>query len=65
MIVAGWDKVKGPSVYNVSLGGSLVEGPWAIGGSGSTYIYGFCDATYESGWDRQRSLEFVRDGKSD
>lgn len=32
IIVAGWDKKDGPSVYNVPLGGSLHKAPFAIGG---------------------------------
>lgn len=32
IIVAGWDKEEGPSVYNIPLGGGLFRQPWAIGG---------------------------------
>jgi len=32
IIVAGWDKRVGPSVYNIPLGGGLFRQPWAIGG---------------------------------
>ncbi|KAL0031270.1 hypothetical protein WJX77_012390 [Trebouxia sp. C0004] len=38
LIVAGWDKEEGGSVYAVPLGGTLVKCPFAIGGSGSAYI---------------------------
>ncbi|KAJ7283793.1 20S proteasome subunit [Mycena rebaudengoi] len=60
IIVAGWDKEVGPSVYNIPLGGGLFRQPWAIGGSGSTYVYGYCDATYKEGWGRDETVEFVR-----
>ena len=33
IIVAGWDKEVGPSVYNIPLGGGLFRQPWAIGGA--------------------------------
>lgn len=33
IIVAGWDKEVGPSVYNIPLGGGLFKQPWAIGGA--------------------------------
>ena len=33
IIVAGWDKRNGGSVYNISLGGSLNQQPFAIGGN--------------------------------
>ncbi|KAK7061566.1 proteasome subunit beta [Favolaschia claudopus] len=60
IIVAGWDKEVGPSVYNIPLGGGLFRQPWAIGGSGSTYVYGYCDATYQDGWGRDQTVEFVK-----
>ncbi|KAG6833723.1 Proteasome subunit beta type-6 [Tephrocybe sp. NHM501043] len=60
IIVAGWDKEVGPSVYNIPLGGGLFRQPWAIGGSGSTYVYGYCDATYREGWGRDETVNFVR-----
>ncbi|GAA5976818.1 hypothetical protein JCM21900_001604 [Sporobolomyces salmonicolor] len=64
IIVAGWDPIAGGTVYNIPLGGGLFKGPWAIGGSGSTYIYGYCDATYREGWGRDDTVEFVRNGAS-
>ncbi|KAJ6599213.1 nucleophile aminohydrolase [Mycena vulgaris] len=60
IIVAGWDKEVGPSVYNIPLGGGLFRQPWAIGGSGSTYVYGYCDATYQEGWGRDETVNFVK-----
>lgn len=62
IIVAGWDPISGGTVYNIPLGGGLFKGPWAIGGSGSTYIYGYCDATFREGWGRDETVEFVRNG---
>ncbi|KAI8075411.1 proteasome subunit beta type-6 [Gilbertella persicaria] len=60
IIVAGWDKKEGPAVYNIPLGGSLHKQPFAIGGSGSTYIYGYCDATYRDDMSREECIEFVK-----
>jgi len=60
IIVAGWDRDAGPSVYNIPVGGGLFRQPWAIGGSGSTYVYGYCDATYREGWGRDETIEFVK-----
>ena len=34
-------------------------------GSGSTYIYGFCDAYYQPGMNRQQCEEFVKKGAPD
>lgn len=38
IIVAGWDKEVGPSIYNIPLGGGLFRQPWAIGGM-TTFLY--------------------------
>ncbi|PKI83468.1 proteasome endopeptidase complex [Malassezia vespertilionis] len=64
IIVAGWDKRHGGRVYNVPLGGGVFEQPWAIGGSGSTYIYGYCDSTWRPNWDQDQTLEFVKNALS-
>ena len=29
-------------------------------GSGSTYVYGYCDATFKDGWGRDETIEFVK-----
>ncbi|EST06140.1 Proteasome, subunit alpha/beta [Kalmanozyma brasiliensis GHG001] len=60
LIVAGWDKKDGGRVFNIPLGGGVFEQPWAIGGSGSSYIYGYCDATWKAGWGKEKTLEFVK-----
>ncbi|PWN41505.1 proteasome-domain-containing protein [Ceraceosorus guamensis] len=60
IIVAGWDKRNGGGVYNIPLGGGKFQQPWAIGGSGSTYIYGFCDSTWRPGWGKEQTIDFVR-----
>lgn len=59
IIVAGWDKYEGGTVYNIPLGGSLHKQPFAIGGSGSTYIYGYCDSVYRPDMTRQEAQQFV------
>lgn len=48
VIVAGYDEKEKASIYTVNLGGSLLSKEWAMGGSGSIFLYGFCDATYRS-----------------
>ncbi|GAA6005243.1 hypothetical protein JCM10207_002911 [Rhodosporidiobolus poonsookiae] len=60
IIVAGWDKISGGTVYNIPLGGGKFKAPWAIGGSGSTYIYGYCDATYREDFTKEETIDFVR-----
>lgn len=46
LIVAGWDPVEGGSVYNIPMGGTCLKVPFALGGSGSLFIYGLVDAEY-------------------
>lgn len=43
LIIAGWDKQDGGTVWGIPLGGTLMQAPYAVGGSGSAYIYGYCD----------------------
>ena len=59
MITAGWDQHNGGQVYSISLGGSLVRQPFAISGSGSTYVYGYCDAHFKRGMTREECTKFV------
>eukprot|EP00727_Mastigamoeba_balamuthi_P011863 m51a1_g73 putative proteasome subunit beta type-6 (217) ;mRNA; f:236375-237385 len=60
IICAGWDEKDGGTVYNIPLGGSLVRQPLCIGGSGSTYIFGYCDAHFRMGMDKEEALAFAR-----
>jgi len=59
IICAGWDSSRGGSVYSIPLGGSLIKQKWAIGGSGSTYIYAFCDSNYKDNMTKQQAQNFV------
>ncbi|XP_075345791.1 proteasome subunit beta type-6-like, partial [Mycteria americana] len=59
VIVAGWDPRRGGQVYVVPMGGLLLRQPFAVGGSGSSYIYGFLDAAFRPGMSRPQCQEFV------
>uniref|UniRef100_A0AAR2M3L9 Proteasome subunit beta n=1 Tax=Pygocentrus nattereri TaxID=42514 RepID=A0AAR2M3L9_PYGNA len=61
IIVAGWDKRRGGQVYTVPMGGMLVRQPVSVGGSGSSYIYGFIDSKYKSGMTKEECLRFTAD----
>lgn len=41
------------------VGGMCIRQPFATGGSGSTYVYGYVDSHYRSGMDKKECLEFV------
>lgn len=73
IIIGGWDKYRGGQVFSISLGGSMVKQPYSIGGSGSTYIYGYCDHKFKLNMTRDECVEFctnaiahaiARDGSS-
>ena len=39
-------------MYALPLGGTLLECPFTIGGSGSAYIYGWCDEAFKENMTR-------------
>lgn len=59
IIVAGWDRKKGGQVYCVPLGGMLMRQKIAMGGSGSTYLYGYMDGNFKENMNKQEAMEFV------
>ncbi|URE17663.1 hypothetical protein MUK42_11807 [Musa troglodytarum] len=73
VIVGGWDKYEGGQIYSVPLGGTILKQPFAIGGSGSAYLYGFFDQAWKEGMSKDEaeklvvkavSLAIARDGAS-
>lgn len=61
LIIAGWDERHGGQVYSIPLGGSLHKQAYSIGGSGSTYIYGYCDANWKEGMSEDEAVAFVKE----
>ncbi|KAG5284054.1 hypothetical protein AALO_G00022490 [Alosa alosa] len=59
IIVAGWDKRGGGQVFTVPIGGMLVRQPVAVGGSGSSYIYGFVDENFKPGMSKEECIRFT------
>lgn len=60
VIVGGWDPVEKGSVYNIPLGGTCIKMPFAIGGSGSTYIYGLVDSLFTPDLKKEEALVLVK-----
>lgn len=60
IICAGWDKRNGGQVYCIPVGGMLAREPIAIGGSGSSYLYGFVDSVYKENMTKEECVEFVK-----
>jgi len=59
IILAGYDEFKGGQVYMLPLGGYLKRQSIAIGGSGSTWIYGHVDNTYKENMTKEECIDFV------
>jgi 20S proteasome subunit beta 1 len=60
MICGGWDPYDGGQVYEIPLGGTIMKQKFAVGGSGSTYIYGLVDSTFKEGMSKEECKEFVK-----
>lgn len=61
IIIAGYDEEKGGSVYTLKPCGSLIEQELALGGSGSLFLYGFCDNELnEKNLDDKEKFNFVK-----
>ncbi|KAH8942376.1 hypothetical protein BDL97_14G095200 [Sphagnum fallax] len=59
LIVAGWDTHEGGSVYGVPLGGTMLRLPFATGGSGCSYLYGFLDQAWQPNMSREDAEKLV------
>ena len=62
LICGGWDPYDGGQVYEIPLGGTIMKQKFALGGSGSTYIYGLVDATYRENMSKEECKIFVKNG---
>ena len=60
IICGGWDPYDGGQVYEIPLGGTLMKQDFALGGSGSTYIYGLVDSTYKEKINVEECKTFVK-----
>ncbi|TRY60284.1 hypothetical protein DNTS_009656, partial [Danionella cerebrum] len=59
IIVAGWDRRRGGQVYTVPVGGMMSRQPVSVGGSGSSYIYGYVDSNFKEGMNREECVNFT------
>ena len=44
----------------MTLGGSLLDVPFAMSGSGSTYIYGYADANWRPDFNKEEAINFAK-----
>jgi hypothetical protein len=64
----GVSEVSGLMRGGVALKGILAgDNLWicCIAGSGSTYVYGYCDATYKDKMNEEETVTFVKNSKFD
>ncbi|EDO17575.1 hypothetical protein Kpol_534p57 [Vanderwaltozyma polyspora DSM 70294] len=60
IIVAGYDEANKGQVYSIPLGGSVHRQPYAIAGSGSAFIYGYCDKNFKEDMTKEETIEFMK-----
>ncbi|GMM29328.1 proteasome core particle subunit beta 1 [Martiniozyma asiatica (nom. inval.)] len=61
IICAGFNEKLGKGeVYNVPIGGSLHKQDYVISGSGSVFIYGWCDENYKPGMQKDECINFIK-----
>lgn len=63
ILVAGWDKRKGGQIYSIPIGGMCVRQAVSIGGSGSSYVYGYVDANYKPKMTKEECAKFITNSK--
>lgn len=65
IILAGYDEKTGGEVYSIPLGGSLHKQEYAIAGSGSGFIYGYCNEHWKSNMTKDEAVQFVKTSLSE
>lgn len=61
IIVAGFDDKKNVGeVFSIPLGGSVHKQDYAIAGSGSAFIYGYCDKNYKNDMTKEETVNFMK-----
>ena len=59
ILVCGYDRVNGGQVYTIPLGGSLIAQDYALGGSGSSYLYAWVGEHYKKGMTKEQAVGFA------
>lgn len=60
IIVGGYDSINGGSVYCIPSGGCMVKLPYAIGGSGSIFLYAYMDSHYKPNMTKEECLDLCK-----
>ena len=65
IICAGYNDVTNEGeIYAIPLGGSIHKQDYSIAGSGSTFIYGYCNENYKKNMTKQETVNFIRSSLS-
>ena len=65
IICAGYDERNKGTIYQIPIGGSMHQLEYAIAGSGSAFIYGWCDEHYKPDMEKQECVQFIRTALSE
>lgn len=65
IICAGYDSKNKGQVFAVPIGGSIHEQEYAIAGSGSTFIYGWCDKHWQRDMEKDQCIDFIKTALSE
>ena len=60
LIVCGYDNIDGPQIFSVGMGGTTMRLPFTMSGSGSAFIYGWCDTNFKENMTKQEAVEFAK-----
>lgn len=64
VIVCGVDNVEGAQIYSVGVGGSVTKQQIVLSGSGSAFIYGYCDTHFRQNMTKQDAKTFIKNAIS-
>lgn len=64
IIVGGYDPINGGTVFNIPLGGAMIQSNYAMGGSGSIFLYAWMDQNYKPNMTEGQCLQLVREAVS-
>lgn len=65
IICAGYDKQNKGSVFSIPIGGSIHKQDYAIAGSGSTFIYGWCNENFKQEMEEEECVQFIKTALSE
>jgi len=65
IICAGYDAKNKGSVYLIPIGGSIHKQDYAIAGSGSTFIYGWCNENFKQEMEQDECVAFIKTALSE